>query len=282
MTKQPFFRTLATLVIFIVGGASAPTLFAQTSSKGELVERNIAYRTSQVSLGSYADSLCRLDIYYPANESNFATVIWYHGGGLTGGSKSDGFHSLLGHGFAVVSVGYRLSPHVGVEDCIDDAAAGAAWVVKNIAHYGGDPAKIYVAGHSAGGYLTSMITLDRSWLSKYEVDPDTTFVAAIPYSGHAITHFTRRAEMGLSSSDVVVDELAPISHIRPDCIPIMILTGDREMELFGRYEECAYMWRMLQLKGHPQAELYEFEGFDHGKMAEPAHRFLINYINRAR
>ena len=96
----------------------------------------------------------------------------------------------------MVGVEYRLSPHVKVADCVDDAAASAAWVVKHIAEYGGDPRRIFVAGHSAGGYLTSMIGLDKRWLEPYGIDPDTTFAALIPYSGQVVTHFARRREMG--------------------------------------------------------------------------------------
>ena len=72
----------------------------------------------------------------------------------------------------MVGVDYRLVPHVQVSQCVEDAAAAAAWVVKNIADYGGDPRLIFVAGHSAGGYLTSMIGLDKRWLKPYGLDPD--------------------------------------------------------------------------------------------------------------
>jgi acetyl esterase/lipase len=65
---------------------------------------------------------------------------------------------------------------------VDDAAAAAAWVMKNIERYGGDPNKIYLAGHSAGGYLVSMIGLDKRRLAKYDVDVDK-FAALIPFSG---------------------------------------------------------------------------------------------------
>ena len=98
---------------------------------------------------------------------------------------------------AIVGVDYRLLPNVTVKDCIEDAAASAAWVVNNIEKYGGSKDKIFVAGHSAGGYLTSMIGLDKQWLLPYGIDPDKQFAALIPYSGQVITHFARRKEMGL-------------------------------------------------------------------------------------
>ena len=72
---------------------------------------------------------------------------------------------------------------------VDDAAASVAWVFQNITSYGGDPKLIFVSGHSAGGYLTSMLGLDKSYLNSYGIDVDD-IAGLIPYSGHTITHFT--------------------------------------------------------------------------------------------
>ena len=107
--------------------------------------KNIAYRDAGGDRN--IDTMCRLDLYYPADKEGFSTVIWYHGGGLTGGRREIP-EALKEKGFAVVGVEYRLSPHVKVADCVDDAAASAAWVVKHIAEYGGDPRRIFVAGQT--------------------------------------------------------------------------------------------------------------------------------------
>ena len=61
---------------------------------------------------------------------------------------------------------------------------------------------------------------------------------------------------------------------------MLLITGDRELELFGRYEENAYMQRMMKLAGHQQTTLYELQGFDHGGMAEPAFPLLLKEIKR--
>ena len=204
-------------------------------------------------------------------------MIWYHGGGLTGGHKEIPA-ALREKGFAVAGINYRLAPRAKVADCVDDAAAAAAWVVRHIAEYGGDPAKVFLAGHSAGGYLTSMIGLDKRWLGRYGIDPDTTFVAMIPYSGQVVTHFSHRKELGIPDTQPLVDDMAPLAHVRPDCVPMLILSGDRELEMLGRYEENAYFWRMMRVAGHRDVQLLEFDGFDHGKMPQAGHFVAVRYI----
>jgi len=155
---------------------------------------NIAYRDSDDD-ASDIQKACQLDVYYPTDVKNFATVVWFHGGGLTGGKRAVP-QELRDQGIAVVAVSYRLSPAVKVTTCIDDAAAAVAWTFRNIAEYGGAQDRIFVSGHSAGGYLTSMIGLDKHWLAAHEIDADH-IAGLIPFSGHTITQFTVRKEQGI-------------------------------------------------------------------------------------
>lgn len=254
------------------------TVFCAAAPAQEPVYRttgNIPYRSE--TNDAYAAERCFLDLYRPDGKQGYATVVWFHGGGLTGGQKEIP-EELKNKGFAVAGVNYRLTPRATVADCVDDAAAAAAWVVRHIADYGGDPRKVFIAGHSAGGYLTSMIGLDKRWLARYGIDPDTTFVALIPYSGQVVTHFARRRELGIPDTQPVVDEMAPLMYVRPDCVPILILTGDREREMLGRYEENAYFRRMMRVAGHRDVELREFDGFDHGQMPQAGHFVAVRYI----
>ncbi|OUU00600.1 MAG: lipase [Flammeovirgaceae bacterium TMED32] len=249
-------------------------LTAQILTDEAQLYTNLSYR--QGTDDAYTLDRCVLDIYLPGT-TDFATVVWFHGGGLTSGNKFIP-EGLKNQGIAVVAVNYRLYPKVKSPRYIDDAAAAVAWVFKNIASYGGNPNLIFVAGHSAGGYLTSMLGLDKSYLNSYDIDSDA-IAGLIPYSGHTITHFTVRSERELKWDDVRVDHMAPLAHIRKDSSPIILITGDRELELYGRYEENAYFWRMLQIIGHPYVELYELEGYNHGDMAVPAHHILLKTIS---
>jgi hypothetical protein len=73
--------------------------------------------------------------------------------------------------------------------------------------------------------------------------------------------------------------LAPLFHVRPDAPPLLMITGDRELEMLGRYEENAYMYRMMKVVGHAETRLMELDGYDHG-MEYPAHPLLLKEINR--
>ncbi len=240
---------------------------------------DILYREGN-DLTDYMRERCRLDVYYPTQVKEFPTVVWFHGGGLTGGERSVP-DALKEKGIAVVAVNYRLSPKVKSPAYVDDAAAAVAWTFKNVEKYGGSRRKIFVSGHSAGGYLTSMIGLDKHWLAAYGIDADE-IAGLIPYSGHAITHFTVRAERGIDGKQPVVDEMAPLFHVRKDAPPLLLITGDRELEMLGRYEENAYLWRMMQLVEHPDTTLYELDGYNHGQMPEGAHPLLLRFIQRIR
>lgn len=238
---------------------------------------NISYRTAEEEKqNEYIAERCKLDIYYPENSKDFTTVVWFHGGGITSGNKHIP-EKLKNQGIAVVAVNYRLSPRAKCPDYIDDAAAAVAWTFKNIKQFGGDPSKIVVSGHSAGGYLTSMIGLDKKWLAKYEIDANQ-IAMLVPFSGHCITHMTIRKERGIPDTQPVVDEFAPLYHVRADAPPMILITGDREREMLGRYEENAYMWRMMKIAGHIKTKLYELDSFDHGGMASPAFEILLNEI----
>lgn len=238
-------------------------------------ERNIAYRNIPTS-DKYIDSMCRLDVAHPIGASNAAVIVWFHGGGLTGGSREIP-PELLKDGLIVVGVEYRLSPKATTAEIVDDAAAAVAWTMNNIDRFGGDRKKIYLSGHSAGGYLINMVGLNKTLLAKYGKDADE-LAGLIPFSGQAITHFETRHQKGISPLQPIIDDTAPLYYVRKECPPLLIISGDRELELYGRYEENAYFYRMFKLLGHPDVRLYELDGFDHGNMREPGFPLLLRFI----
>lgn len=270
---------IRTLFLVVITFVPATASLAQVITEQQVykTETDIPYRDGELT--DYMRERCRLDVYYPDGKKDFATVVWFHGGGLQAGNRSVPA-GLQGQGFAIVAVNYRLHPKVLSPAYIEDAAASVAWTLKNIHRYGGSPKRVFVSGHSAGGYLTSMVGLDKRWLAKHAIDANE-LAGLIPYSGHTITHFTVRKERGIDGKQPIVDDMAPLFHVRADAPPLVLITGDRELEMLGRYEETAYLWRMMQLVGHPRTELHELEGFNHGQMAAPAHHLLIKFVDES-
>lgn len=235
------------------------------------------YTDSDTVTDEYIKERCELDLYYPDNKEGYPTIIWFHGGGLTGGNKFIP-KELQEKRVAVVAVNYRLYPKIKAPVYIEDAAAAVAWVFNHIEEFGGDPDLIFISGHSAGGYLASMVGLDKRWLDRHEIDANS-IAGLIPFSGHTITHFTVREERGIEGTRPVIDDLAPLYHVRNDAPPLLLITGDRELEMMGRYEENAYLMRMMKVVGHPDTKLYEMDGYGHN-MLIPAYPLLINEVKR--
>lgn len=275
ISRAALFVSLGFAVVVSTWGADPPV------SDGEYAfVEEIRYRESGApGFDQYMEERCVLDVYHPVKKSGFSTVVWFHGGGLKGGNKEVP-EALRREGIAVVAVNYRLSPKVSCPAYLEDAAAAIAWTFAHIEEFGGDRKKIYLAGHSAGGYLTSMLGLDRRYLLAQEIDAND-LAGLFPLSGQTITHSTVRAERGIPRSRTVVDEFAPAYHVRKDAPPMMLTTGGRNEDMAARWEENLYLARMMEVAGHKHTTLYELEGHDHGTMVEPALKLMLRAIRSA-
>jgi acetyl esterase/lipase len=114
-----------------------------------------------------------LDVYHPA-AAGLPVLIYIHGGGWSSGDKADvGAKAayFTAHGFVFVSVNYRLIPSAWPAQQAADVAAAVAWVKGNIRDYGGDGARLFLLGHSAGAHLAALIAADESYLQELGLGP---------------------------------------------------------------------------------------------------------------
>ena len=261
-------RKYLSFILLLIG----LTLQAQETYK---TVKDISYIPAGETDGSRKER-CKLDVYYPVGKKGFPTIVWFHGGGLEGGGKHVP-EMFMNQGFAVVAVNYRLSPKAQNPAYTEDAAAAVAWAYKHIEEYGGSPRRVFVTGHSAGGYLTLMVGLDKSYLQEYGVDADS-IAAYLPISGQTVTHFTIRKERSLPEGIPVIDQYAPCNKARKDTPPFVLITGDRNLEMADRYEENALLASVLKNIGNKKVSLYELQGFDHGQVYVPGCCLVANYI----
>ncbi|HEY7931896.1 MAG TPA: alpha/beta hydrolase, partial [Acidimicrobiales bacterium] len=113
----------------------------------------------------------RLDVWRTSTTPKGAPVILYlHGGAWTFGDKREQgrpmLHEFVRRGWIVVTSNYRLAPRDPWPAQIEDATRVLGWIKKNVAVYGGDPARVVVAGGSAGGHLAALLALssdDPTW-----------------------------------------------------------------------------------------------------------------------
>jgi acetyl esterase/lipase len=258
-----------------VATSSTPTTRSVTTapSRPVTVLKDLPYKAGD-GLTEYERERCKLDLYLPDGAKGFATVVWFYGGGLEGGDKGQRVNvaiatELARHGVACAAVNYRLSPKASYPAYLDDAAASVAWTLAHITEPGGDPGRVFVSGHSAGGYLTAAIGYDPKFLARYHVSTGR-IAGLVPVSPQVFTHFTIRKERGVPNprTTPVIDEDAPAYHARPDGPPTLILIGDDDWP--SRLEECQYFVRLLKVLKHPDGELRVIAGRTHNSIADKA------------
>ena len=158
-----YFRLLALPPLVLLLAAAAVLLATEWAvARASHRIANLAYVAA--SAPDFDAQRHRLDVYQPKTEAATLrpVVLFIHGGSWNSGSKDDFIYKAIGRrlarqGFVGVVISYRLSPQALVPQQADDCARALAWTVANIKHYGGDPARIVLMGHSAGGGLAALL-----------------------------------------------------------------------------------------------------------------------------
>lgn len=170
-----------------------------------------------------------LDVYRPSAGTSAAPVIvFFYGGNWVSGARADyAFvgQALAARGFVVVVADYRLYPQVRYPDFLDDSAQAVAWTMRNIAGYGGDPARIFVMGHSAGAYNAAMLALDPRWLGKQGIAPQALrgwIGLAGPYNFLPIQNPTTRPVFHYPDTP---PDSQPIGHVDGAAPPALLIAA---------------------------------------------------------
>lgn len=205
-----------------------------------------------------------LDMHLP--DAPRATYVFMHGGGLTGGDKTDNmalFERLAARGIATVSVNYRLMPSARYPEFIDDCALALRWTLDNRARCGLS-GNVALGGSSAGAYISMLLAFDRRYLAAQGIAPEE-LCGFIFDAGQPTTHFELLRRRGLDEKRLIVDEAAPLYHIcdaRPGR-PLLIITAEDDMP--ARVEQNALMYRVLVNYGYPSSliERRTMPGYGH-------------------
>ncbi|WIJ25690.1 alpha/beta hydrolase [Devosia sp. RR2S18] len=221
--------------------------------------------TAKVGDGiAYADGpRHKLDIYAPEQRGDAAPVVFFiYGGGWSRGERSDyqfAGRALASRGFVTVIADYRLVPEVTYPGFLEDSAKALRWVQDNIATYGGDPNRLFLAGHSAGAYNSVMLALDPSFLRDYGVTLTIRGVAALsgPYDFYPFEYGEVTAAFGSAPNP---QGTQPINLVTSDAPPMYLATGTTDPIV--RMQNTERFAQKLQQNGVWVTTRY-YEGFGH-------------------
>jgi arylformamidase len=179
-----------------------------------------------------------LDVF-PAAVPNAPVLVFIHGGYWRSLDKSD--HSFVAPSFnsdgaMVVVPNYALCPAVSIEQITMQMTAAVAWVYRNAARFGGDPGRIALAGHSAGGHLVAMM-LSCRWKQVGADLPAMPLAGGLAISGlfdlEPVRH-TPFLQTDLRLTPASVARLSPAFFPRPRGVPLYAVAGNDESEEFVR------------------------------------------------
>jgi alpha-L-fucosidase 2 len=228
---------MKTILVFLAGLGASVALADGVRAE---FKTNIEY-------GRRGETPLLLDASVPDGPGPFPVAILVHGGGWSGGDKrgadkpgsgadiSPWFDPLTAAHFTWFSINYRLAPRNRWPACFEDVQTAIRWVKAHAAEFKGDPARVALFGHSAGGHLVC--------LAATQAAPDTRVQAVVGFAPVTDFEYELPARGGLSpslqdlfgqpkgvnpASLALLRETAPINHVTPELPPFLLLHGDAD------------------------------------------------------
>lgn len=170
----------------------------------------------------------KLDVYCPQNpKGNAPVVMFIYGGGWNRGERWEYEfvgRALASRGFVAVIGDYRLVPEVAYPAFLYDAAVAAKWIEDNISAFGGDPNKLFLAGHSAGAYNAVMLGLDPAFFREAGVTIPIRGVAGLagPYDFYPFEYNEVRAAFGAALNP---EGTQPVKLVNAASPPMFLASG---------------------------------------------------------
>lgn len=179
----------------------------------------------------------KLDIYAPKADASkdqnepAPVVVFFYGGAWKQGTKADYpfvGHALAARGFVTVVPDYRLVPETEYPGFLNDNAQAIKWVEDNIATFGGDPGRVFLAGHSAGAYNAVMLGMDRAYLRDAGVTIPIRAVLGIsgPYSVYPFEFKELQEAFGHVDNPQLTQ---PINMPTDEIVPMFLGTGSSDL-----------------------------------------------------
>jgi acetyl esterase/lipase len=184
----------------------------------------------------------RADLF-PCGRAAAPTLVYVHGGYWQMNDKEP--YAFLGEGilaagFNLAVIEYTLAPAARLDEIVDEVRRAVAWTIDHAAEFGGDPARVFVSGHSAGGHLTAMAMTDARVAGGIAISG--------LYDLEPIRLSYLNDKLGLDAEEA--DRNSPLRHLPTSASPLVVTVGLGELpELIRQSEEFAAAWRERGLSG---------------------------------
>lgn len=211
---------LASVVVLVAGCTSITFFVVNAASWNGRYERSTDH--------SYGpESRQKLDVYGPKDAKDCPVVVFFYGGSWTTGSR--GLYRFVGaalaeRGIVTVLPDYRLYPQVKFPAFLDDGALAVAWVQKHAPEFGGDPRRIVLMGHSAGGHEAAFLAYDPRLLQKAGARPEW-IVGLIGLSGPYALEPNSKVLNTIFASPYTEAEWQPVRFVTPQSPPTLLVHG---------------------------------------------------------
>ena len=173
----------------------------------------------------------RLDVYRPVDAHKAPVMLFWYGGSWQHGAKDYyGFvgSALARQGFVAVLPDYRLAPDHPFPAFVEDAASAVRWARDHAIEFGGDPARIYISGHSAGGHNALMLALDPRYLQAVGMEPEGIAGVASLAAPTGLEHLRGPDLKGVFPLDVPDEAFSPVAlaaRNAGEVPPFLLMTG---------------------------------------------------------
>lgn len=264
--RQGFGAVIGSILLLALGGCSPVQLL------NALTPDSTYDRTAGIAYGD--DPRQKLDVYVPHQPMPGApVVVFFYGGSWNSGSRVDYRfvgEALASKGIVTVVADYRLYPQVRYPLFLQDGARAVAWTKAHIHEFSGNPQRLYLMGHSSGGYNAAMLALDDQWLAAVGMSPRDLqgwIGLAGPYDFLPIKNPEVRPVFFWPDSP---PQSQPINHVRRGAPPALLIaaTGD---DLVNPTRNTGGLASKLRAAGVPAQDLY---------YSRPSHITLVATLSR--
>ncbi len=229
-------------------------------------------KTAGIAYGD--DPRQKLDVYVPRHALPDApVVVFFYGGSWNSGAREDyNFvgEALASRGIVAVVADYRLYPQVRYPLFLQDAARAVAWTKAHIREFSGNPQRLYLMGHSSGGYNAAMLALDGDLLAAAGMSPKDLrgwIGLAGPYDFLPIENPAVRPVFFWPNSP---PQSQPINHVSRDAPPALLIAASRD-ELVNPTRNTGGLAHKLRAAGVPVQDFY---------YSRPNHITLVATLSR--